>query len=103
MRKPKSILVVYEPISSRGAEKYKLLQVNVKTQDRENIILYSNGKYPTIANSYFDSMYSIHIAVLHLLKMNNFIPHYSYEFDRKLFDIDFLNISAPTELKRYYF
>lgn len=103
MRKPKSVLVVYEPISRCGEQKYKLLQINIKTYDRENILLFSNGNKPTIANPYFASMYDIHIAVLNLLQQNNFVPHYWHEDGANLFDLDFFDISSPTELKRYYF
>ena len=103
MRKPKSVLIVYEPISRRGQEKYKLLQINIKTHDRENILLFSNGNVPTIPKPYFDSIHDIHVAVLNLLQSNDFVPHYWHEAGRNLFDLDFLDISNPTELKRYYF
>lgn len=104
MRKPKSVLVVYDLISTfNGEQKFKLLQVNIKTHNRENIQLFSIGDVPTISNPYFQSIHDIHVAVLNLLKSNDFIPHYWHEGRRNLFDIDFLNISDPAELKRYYF
>ena len=104
MRKPKSILVVYEPISRRGEQKYKLLQINIKTNDRENILLFSNGINPTIPNPYFASMFDLHTAVLNLLHNNGFAPHYWHDVGFcNLYDIDYLDITEPLVVKRYYF
>ena len=104
MRKPKSVLVVYERQTFRGKPNgYKLLQINIKTSGRENIMLFSNGNVRSIPSPYFDSISGIHYAVLNLLKSNDFVPHYWNEAGTNLFDIDFLDISNPTELKRYYF
>lgn len=104
MHIPKSVLVVYERQTFRDKPNgYKLLQINVKTFERENITLFSKGNIPTIPIPYFDSIYDIHNAVLNHLQSNDFAPHYWREGAITLLDIDFLNISNPTELKRYYF